>query len=196
MKLHQEFTVSRPIEVVWSFFKDIPAVAACLPGAEYLAAKGDGVHSGKVSAKVGPFQASFDGDAEVRYNEEENSILMEGKGVDRKGASRGKMAMSCKLEPVGQATKVFVDSDIQLSGAIAQFGRTGLVTEIANVLIADFVRNAEAALAIPDTSEPRQLNATASPSSNGRSANRPIGGFTLLVLSLKAWMRSWFRRDA
>ena len=41
------------------------------------------------------------------------------------------------------ATRVDIDVDLTLAGPIAQFGRSGLVTETANVLIADFARNLE-----------------------------------------------------
>ena len=110
---------------------DFPTIAACLPGAEYIGAKEQGQHLGKVSAKVGPFQASFEGEADVRYDEQKKSVALEGKGVDRKGASRGKMMMSCALQPSGDATGIVVDSDIQLSGTTTQFGCARLVTAVA-----------------------------------------------------------------
>lgn len=197
MKLHQEFVVSRPLGVVWAYFHDISRVAACLPGAEYLGEK-EGKHLGKVTSKVGPFQASFEGEATVAYNEGDKTIQMEGKGVDRKGASRGKMTMSCALEQAGTGTKVVVDSDVQLSGTIAQFGRTGLITEIANLLVADFVRNAEAdmAPAAPIGGAAAAQGAVANQASAPRPASKPISGTSLLFMSLKAWIRSWFRKSA
>lgn len=187
MKITQEFTVARPLPVVWDFFHDVGRVAACLPGAEYLGLRDDGQHAGRVSAKVGPFQASFEGDAEIAYDEAEKIVRAQGKGVDKKGASRSRMTMVCAVTPADGGTRVAVDADVQLSGAIAQFGRTGIITEIANVLIADFVRNAEAELAAPaedvapgaPAEAPRRL-----------AAARPISGFALLVASLKAWLRS------
>ena len=33
MQLKQDFLINRPADEVWSFFHDIPALAACLPGA-------------------------------------------------------------------------------------------------------------------------------------------------------------------
>jgi uncharacterized protein len=191
MKLHQEFVIARPLDEVWRFFRDVPDVAACLPGAEYLGAKEDGRHAGKVSAKVGPFQASFEGEADIRYDEAAKSVALEGKGVDRKGASRGKMTMACRLQPAGAGTSIVVDSDVQLSGSIAQFGRTGLITEIANALVADFVANAEAA-----------MGARAAPAAVGeleRAADgaptaRPIGGVGLLLTAFRGLIKSLFRR--
>src|ERR1700748_3317922 len=146
MEIKQNFVVSQPLPAVWAFFHDVPGVAACLPGAEYLGTKDDGAISGKVSAKVGPFQASFEGEAKVKYDDDAKKVEFEGKGVDRKGASRGKMSMLCTLTPEGGATRVDVVADVQLSGSIAQFGRTGLLVEIANQLVAEFVKNAEAEL--------------------------------------------------
>jgi uncharacterized protein len=196
MKLHQEFTIARPLDEVWAFFHDVPKVAACLPGAEYIGAKEQGQHLGKVSAKVGPFQASFEGEADVRYDEQNKSVALEGKGVDRKGASRGKMMMSCALQPSGDATGIVVDSDIQLSGTIAQFGRTGLIAEVANVLVADFVRNAETAMGSNHSSVPDADSQTGAATSTATvPVAKPISGFALLVMSIRGVIRSWFKRS-
>lgn len=202
MKLNKEFTLNRPREEIWAFFHDIPAVAACLPGAEYLGPKEDGAHSGKLAMKVGPFQAAFEGAANVAYDEAAHSVAMEGKGVDRKGASRGKMTMSCALFDEGGATRVTVDADVQLSGAIAQFGRTGIIEEIAGVLISDFVSNVEGALAaqapaVAETggSEAGAVEAAAeAPRPMPKAA--PVSGARLLWLSLRAWVRSLFARGS
>ena len=193
MKLHQEFVIARPLDEVWRFFHDVPDVAACLPGAEYLGAKEDGRHAGKVSAKVGPFQASFEGEADVRYDETAKSVALEGKGVDRKGASRGKMTMACTLRDTGAGTEIVIDSDVQLSGTIAQFGRTGLITEIANGLVADFVANAEAAMG---TGAAQAAAGDVERAVNGAPAARPIGGLALLLTALRGLFKSLFRRTA
>jgi carbon monoxide dehydrogenase subunit G len=167
-----------------------------LPGAEYVGSTEDGRHLGKVSAKVGPFQASFDGEAAVHYDEEKKSVALEGKGVDRKGASRGKMSMNCLLLPKGDLTGVVVDSDIQLSGTIAQFGRTGLISEVANALVANFVRNAEAALSPVHSPTPGADSEIAAESSGANTTvGGPISGFAVLALLMKGLIRSLFRRS-
>lgn len=48
------------------------------------------------------------------------------------------MTMDCRLPEEGEGTKVMVDSNAQLSGAGAPFRRAGIITEIANLLIADW----------------------------------------------------------
>lgn len=201
MKLHQEFTIAHSLDDVWRFFHDVPRVAGCLPGAEYVGATEAGQHLGKVSAKVGPFQASFEGEAAVHYDEEKKAVALEGKGVDRKGASRGKMSMNCLLLPSGDSTGVVVDSDIQLSGTIAQFGRTGLISEVANALVANFVSNAEAELGARRSSPPSADDVTtqvlpANAAAGNITARNALSGFALLGLLFKGMFRSWFRRSS
>lgn len=183
LKIEQQFIVSRPLPVVWAFFHDIPKVAACMPGAEYLGQTPEGKYLGKVTTKVGPFQTSFEGEAEVTFDEDLKQVTSAGKGVDKKGASRGKMTLLCRVEPEGQATKVSVDADVQLSGSIAQFGRTGLITEVANVLIASFVQHAEAALAVQSGAPEPTPDAP---------APAPLGALGLFAAVLKGWFARLF----
>jgi len=51
------------------------------------------------------------------------------------------MSLDYLLSEQAGGTRVDIDVDLTLSGPIAQFGRTALVTETANVLIADFAHN-------------------------------------------------------
>jgi uncharacterized protein len=203
MEIKQNFVVSQALPTVWDFFHDVPSVAKCLPGAEYLGTTDDGSLKGKVSAKVGPFQASFEGEAKVKYDEETKKVEFEGKGVDRKGASRGKMSMLCKLLAEGDATRVDVLADVQLSGSIAQFGRTGLITEIANQLVGEFVKNAETELGSRNigtggTSNP-PVDAPASDVSqppHGSGVVKPLNTTSLLFAALKSWLKSLFKKAA
>jgi uncharacterized protein len=191
MKLQQQFTINHPIDSVWTFFHDLPKVAACMPGAEYFGENESGMQAGRVSVKVGPFQSNFEGQARVNFDERANIITMDGQGVDRKGASRGKMTMACALQPEGSETSVTVDSEIQLSGTIAQFGRTNIIPEISNVLVKEFVKNVNTAITSNnDASDQPSTNSTAKP------AAASINGLSLLIISFKNWSRSLFTRRA
>jgi carbon-monoxide dehydrogenase small subunit len=143
MKIKQSFMVARPVAVVWKFFQDVPAVAACLPGAELIESRTDGVQRGKVGANLGPFKASFEGEATITADPATRSGHVEGRGVDKRGGSHSRMSLDYRLSEQAGGTRVEIDVDLTLSGPIAQFGRTGLITETANVLIADFARNLE-----------------------------------------------------
>ncbi len=97
MKIAHEFEVQRPIEQVWDFFQDVPSVAQCLPGAEITEDKGDGVYGGKLGVKLGPLTATFEGEATVTPDEANRTASIKGKGVDRRGGSRGQVTVDYRL---------------------------------------------------------------------------------------------------
>jgi carbon monoxide dehydrogenase subunit G len=207
LEIKQSFTVARPLLEVWALFQDVPVVAGCMPGAELLADKGNGAYQGRVSIKLGPFGASFEGEAQVTPDPATHSGHVEGKGTDKRGGSRSKLTMDYRLAEAPGGTKVDVDADIQLVGPIAQFGRTGIVTETANVLIRQFVQNVEqklaampasttaASVATAATSEggASSATATASASSAVKPAPAPVNQISAFAL-LGAVIASWFRR--
>ena len=67
------------------------------------------------------------------------------------------MTLDYKLKEIDRSTQVDIDVDLTLSGPIAQFGRVGLVTEVANVLIGEFTSNLDAKLS--QSTEPSPTNA-------------------------------------
>ncbi|MBX3582222.1 MAG: SRPBCC family protein [Rhizobiaceae bacterium] len=146
MQIKQSVTVNRPREEVWALFQDIPTIAGCMPGAELTRDNGNGSYAGVVSIKLGPFKAAFEGEVQHESDAENFSGKAEGRGVDKKGGSRSRMTMAYALADKGDATELTVNADIQLSGPVAQFGRPGIVTETAKLLIQQFVANVEAEL--------------------------------------------------
>lgn len=181
MKITQEFTVARPIGTVWDFFQDVPEVAQCLPGAELISDDGNGNYTGKVSVKLGPLNATFDGTAKVTPDPAARTGLIDGKGSDRRGGSRGAVKVLYTLVEDGpSATKVNVDADVTLSGAAAQFGRGGLTTEMSNRLIAEFVACCEAKLAATSVEERAEIKAA------------EVKPLALFFASLLAWLKGLF----
>ncbi len=158
-----------------------------MPGAEMTGEKEPGVYTGKVSLKLGPFSASFEGEAAVRFDPATHSGRVDGKGVDRRGGSRSRMTVDFALTaPTPQTTTVRMDADVTLSGAIAQFGRTGIINETTKILIGDFVARVEERLA-PASVAPaeRQQIEVAAPRLNV---------VRMLWLAVKAWLSRLFGR--
>lgn len=177
MRIQQEFIVACPREAVWTFLHDIPNVAACMRGAEYLGPEqtgpnGDSLHKGRVKFSLGPFSAIFEGKAKIKFDEADLSGRVDGQAVDKRGGSRGKLGLDFSLIEVPEGTKLKLDADVKLSGAVAQFGRTGLIHETTKILITDFSSELEkrlrdrsvseiAAMTTTDTSSPLQVLGTA-----------------------------------
>ena len=150
MKITQEFQVSQSPETVFEFFQDVPSVAQCLPGASLTEDRGGGVYTGAVSVKLGPMTAGFEGEASVTSDAEALTGRISGKGIDKRGGSRGQVKVDYAVSPADGGSQVVVDADITISGAAAQFGRTGLINQMSQRLIMDFVACLEAKLEASD----------------------------------------------
>lgn len=185
MKITQSFVVAQPLPVVWALLRDIPTVATCMPGAELTEDKGDGNYLGKVGIKLGPFSASFEGEAKVTQDDAQHSGHVEGRGIDKRGGSRSKLVLDYKASDAGSSTRVDINADVQLSGPIAQFGRTGMITETANILIEQFARNVEGKLAALPQSDAAG-GAVAAAGATARKSNEisALGLLWRLIVSL------------
>ncbi len=186
MKIVQSFTVARPAAAVWTFFQDVPAVATCLPGAELTGSDAGGVHRGKVGVRLGPFNATFEGEAKVIADPATQSGHVEGRGVDKRGGSHSRMTMDYKVADLGGSTRVDLDVDLTLSGPIAQFGRTGLVTEAANVLIGEFARNLEGRIGTADQA------GAATAGTQAPSPPQQINALSFFFAVIRNWLRRLF----
>jgi carbon monoxide dehydrogenase subunit G len=150
MKIEKAFEVSRPRSVVWDAMGDVRLVAECLPGASIVDDLGESRYKGRFSIKLGPLAAAFDGDVSIERRAEDWSGVVSGKGSDARSSSRASGSLTYRLVSTGPSTtQVAVVSEINLAGALAQFGKAGVIQEVATRLTAEFVENFEARLSGP-----------------------------------------------
>ncbi len=138
MRIENEFTVSVPIERAWEVLTDLAGIAPCMPGAQLTGVEGD-VYSGKVKVKVGPVTSEYAGTA--RFVEKDDATyhaVIDAKGRDSRGAGNASAAISAQLRADGPRTVVSVDTDLKISGKIAQFG-SGMIKEVSTKLLGQFV---------------------------------------------------------
>jgi len=147
-RFEESFVVARSPQAVWTIFADIPAVVACLDGAE-LTEHDASTAKGKMTVKLGPIQAGFSGSAVIERDDRGLRGIIRGAGSDRGTGSRTKGEIVYRLTPeaAGQQTRVFVTVEYSLQGALAQFSRSGLVLELGRRLVSDFAANLNARLA-------------------------------------------------
>lgn len=150
MEITNSFTVDAPIEEAWELLTDIPEIAPCLPGAK-LTDHADGVYSGGIKIKVGPVTAEYKGSAEFVENDPvARKVVINGKGRDTRGAGNAQALITAQMTPVGNQTKVDINTDLKVSGKVAQFGR-GVMQDISTKLIGQFTECLEAKIAEPAT---------------------------------------------
>jgi aerobic carbon-monoxide dehydrogenase small subunit len=148
VEFRQSFVIAHAVDEVWAFFGRVEDVAACLPGASLDGGEEDGVINGKMKVKVGPISAEFSGVAQITRDEAAHRGAIVGSGRDTRSnsATRGIVAYSVKPDEGGAGSRVDVDVGYTLTGMLAQFGRSGLVQDIAGRLTAAFAQNLETRL--------------------------------------------------
>ena len=89
-----EITLDRdyPLDVdevrAWRLLSDIPAMAACMPGAAITEQIDERRWKGTVKVKVGPASAAFAGEIELlEIDATGRTVRLHGKGADRGGSS-------------------------------------------------------------------------------------------------------------
>jgi len=144
----QQFVVAHPPASVFDFFGDIPAVAACLPGASLSGVAAPGQVDGAIEVKLGPIAAKFQGAARIERDPATMSGRIVGTGNDRRSRSSTQGEIRYRLTAIeqGTATRITFSIGYSLRGTLAQFARPRLVSDIAERLTADFARNLDHAL--------------------------------------------------
>lgn len=149
MKIEKSFELKHPREQVWSRLNDVRFVAECLPGASIVSDLGENRYKGRMSVKVGPMAAVFNGEIAIDSRKQDWTGVVSGKGADSGSSSRASGSMTYVLADGTSpaATRVDIISDINLAGPLAQFSKGAIVQDIANRITAAFVANFEARLA-------------------------------------------------
>jgi len=145
MKIENEFGVDVPVERAWEALTDLESLAPCMPGAQLTGVEDD-VYKGRVKVKVGPVISQFAGTA--RFEEKDDAAhraVIRAAGKDARGGGNASARIHARLHPEGTGTRVHVDTDLTISGRLAQFG-SGMIKEISEKLLAQFVQNLEAQL--------------------------------------------------
>ena len=146
MDLSNSFEIARPIDDAWAALTDVERVAPCLPGA-HLQEVEDGEYRGVVKVRLGRITTEFAGSATIAdQNATDYKIIVNGQGLDARGEGNAEAVVTAKLEPINDTTtRVLVDTDLTLSGRVAQLS-TGLLPEVSANLMAQFADNLAAML--------------------------------------------------
>jgi carbon monoxide dehydrogenase subunit G len=188
MKIEKSFALKHPRAFVWGKFADVAFVAECLPGASIVSTLGENRYRGRMSVKVGPMAAAFEGDVAIETNEPEWTGVVSGKGADARSSSRATGSLTYRLTEDAGATRVDIVSDFNLAGPLAQFGKGSIIQEIANRITAAFVENFEARLANAPAAE-----ASGDATAQAPAPQRSLDAGNLLWTILRERVCAFFR---
>ena len=137
MKIENEFLVSAPVPQAWEAMLDLERIAPCLPGASIDEAS-DEEYQGTMAIKLGPISARYRGTVSVEEADEENHrAVMRANGQETRGQGSASATITSTLYEENGSTRVHVETDMQVAGRVAQFGR-GIMQDVAEELMGRF----------------------------------------------------------
>lgn len=168
MELTNAFTVDLPVDETFRTLEQLDRVMPCVPGGAIERVDGDDYH-GIVKIKVGPVSAKYAGVARfVEKNAQAHRAVIRAAGKDVGGQGQVEALFTVTLTEQGQGTRVQVNTDLDLSGRVAQFGR-GIVADVAGKILTRFAKNLQAELASGSLAAAGSQAATG----NGQAAAAP-----------------------
>ena len=158
---------------------DVPRMARCAPGAQLLEQGQDGAYVGMISVRLGPVLLNFKGKLIYKEVDEANHrVLAEASGSETKARGTAQANVTFALSGTPEGTRVLVDTDVQLAGSIAQYGRgAALIQNTAQVIMNEFARNFAAQIGPQDDSE-------------AQDPAKPISGLKVLLHGVRNTIKS------
>lgn len=199
MQIENRFDVPLGLEEAWKTLLDVPFIADCMPGAKLLETEGEETYKGEVQVKLGPMLMSFRGTAQIVETDAERHIAkVKAQGRDTKGRGNASAQVTFALEEAGESTRVALTTDLNLSGSVAQYGRSsGMIKDVADHLIGEFAKNLEKKL---QARQPEEASAPAGGEAREEAQPEPeststaISGFGLFVYLVKRRLARLFGR--
>ena len=145
--LRNEFTVAGDLETVWGLMLDLESVAGCVPGARIEAVSPPNSYQGSIRVRIGPMTVDYKGQATLAEVDEERrtaTILL--KARETKGQGAAVATVRNRLEATPGGTRVVAETELQITGPQAMFGK-GVLEDVGSRVLQEFSRRLEERMA-------------------------------------------------
>ena len=120
MKLSGSYQIKLEKQKVWEALNNPEILKKAIPGCEEFIKKSDTEFTATAKNKIGPFNASFTGDIELKNIDAPNSYKIIGSGNSPVGFASGEADV--KLEDINGETNLIYTVEANVGGKIAQVG--------------------------------------------------------------------------
>ncbi|HEY4278261.1 MAG TPA: SRPBCC family protein [Conexibacter sp.] len=168
MRFEDGFTVTAPVEEVWSALLDVERVAPCMPGAQVLERVDDDTFRVAIRVNVGPVSMRYRGEVEVvERDDAAHRATMRVKAKESRGQGTADANVHMALTDDGHGTAAAMETEVQMSGKVAAMGQ-GVIAGVSARLVETFANNLAAMLegdsaAASSPAPPRPAAATPAP---------------------------------
>jgi uncharacterized protein len=180
MRLSNEVSVAAAPDQLFAVLMDVERVAPCLPGATLEGREGE-AYRGSVRVKVGPIVTAYRGSVRfLEVDKDARRVVLDARGADQHGNGNAEARVIAHVRPDEHGSVLALDTDLLISGKVAQFGR-GVLGDISQKLMQQFAQNLcarlESGVRIPTPATPAAPPAGAAP---GETAE--IDAWTMLAV--------------
>jgi len=182
VKAEKNLKLNQDPDMIWKCMIDPSFMVKSVPGAELTEQLDERNFKGKISIKIGPVTAKFNGEAEfTKLEEADYELTMEGKGLDTSGKGGANMTMNIKLSTLEEGgTEMQSSMSLSITGRLAQFGAR-MIVAVNNKMFDQWA-----------TSFTELLNEqTSSKDSEEKSTNQPDYGNVAEPTPVKALPLAW-----
>ena len=120
MKLNGSYQINLEKQKVWEALNDPEILRKSIPGCKDFKKDSETEFTATATNKIGPFNASFTGNIEIKDINAPHSYVIEGSGNSPVGFASGQA--NVKLEDFKGGTKLIYEVEANVGGKIAQVG--------------------------------------------------------------------------
>ena len=120
MKFSGSYQINLEKQKVWEALNDAEILKKSIPGCKKFIKNSDTKFAATATNKIGPFNASFTGDIQLKEINAPESYIIEGSGNSPVGFASGKAKV--KLEDAEGGTKLSYEIEANVGGKIVQVG--------------------------------------------------------------------------
>lgn len=145
MRFSNEISVAAQPDELFEFMSDPEQVVTCLPGASVDGRDGEDWR-GAMTVKVGPIKASYRGTLRfLELDPEARRAVMRARADEASGQGQAEARITSEVEERDGASCLRMETDLQIRGKVAQFGR-GAMEQVAGKMLERFADNVEKAI--------------------------------------------------
>jgi len=179
MKLSGSYQINLEKQKVWESLNDPETLRKSIPGCESFIKNSDTEFTATATNKIGPFNASFTGDIQLKEINAPNSYIIEGSGNSPVGFASGKAKV--KLEDAEEGTKLSYEVEANVGGKIAQIG-SRLIDMTAKKMADVFFRKFSDLISSQNISIENEKNASSMTKNNKISNNKILFYGSIIAL--------------
>ncbi len=121
MDITGQYRIEAPRDVVWAALNDAEVLKRCIPGCKELEQKSPTEMTAKVTLKIGPISATFNGNVTLEDLDPPNGYTIVGQGQGgAAGFAKGRAAVT--LTEAGDATDLAYTAKAEVGGKLATLG--------------------------------------------------------------------------